>query len=74
MESRSRGRAHSSKNRGSSGFEIAQITQRNEIKMREMVIKAKENAKSGKPDNEFDHHRQCRFCFEEQYLNRLAVT
>jgi len=42
--------------------------------MRDMVIKAKENEKIGKPDEALDHHRQCRFCFEEQYLNRLAVN
>ena len=55
--------------------DLAKITQRNEVRMREMVREAKENERSGKTtQKDFENHRQCRFCYEEQYLNRIESS
>ncbi len=66
--------AHSSKKQKTTYSEIdadfIKITQKNEQRMRDMIIQAKEIEKSEKTSN-FENLRQCRFCYEEQYLNDL---
>ena len=53
--------------------DLAKITQRNEVKMKELIRKAKEIEKSGKTQD-FENLRQCRFCYEEQYLSRIEES
>ena len=54
--------------------DLAKITQKNEVKMREMIREARENEKSGKTQKDHENHRQCRFCYEEQYLNQIESS
>jgi hypothetical protein len=37
--------------------DLAKITQKNEVKMREMIREAKENEKSGKAQKDYENHR-----------------
>lgn len=66
--------AHSTKKQKTTYSKIdtdfIKITQKNEQRMRDMISQAKEIEKSGKTSN-FENLRQCRFCYEEQYLNDL---
>ncbi len=41
--------------------------------MKQKIILAKERESCGK-DKIYEEHRECRFCYEEQYLHRLATT
>ena len=52
---------------------VQEITARNEIKMKQKIIQARFSESSGK-EKFNENHRECRFCYEEQYLNILATT